>query len=224
MALHQPLFVFAGLTALQLSACAANALSTEEIDEVVLALRGYQASAWLIGIVLIWADVALPVPQTVVIAALGIVYGTLGGGLLGSVGLVTGGLLGYALAHRFGRGPVARLVGERSFERIERLFAGGGMWAIVLTRSLPYSLPEAVVFVAGLAKMPVRKVLVALTVGSVPSAFAFSAIGAGWDEQPALALAVSYAVPIPLVPLALYLMRGRAGNLTRGPGIGTEGR
>jgi len=58
--------------------------------------------------------------------------------------------------------------------------------------------------------MPVSRLLVALSLGSIPTAFVFSAIGAGWDEQPALALAISYAVPIPLVPLAIYLMRGRA--------------
>jgi len=43
------------------------------------------------------ADLVLPVPQTVVIAALGIIYGTVLGGLLGSVGLITGGFLGYVL-------------------------------------------------------------------------------------------------------------------------------
>ena len=45
----------------------------------------------------IWADLVLPVPQTVVIAALGLIYGTVLGGLLGSLGLITGGLLGYLL-------------------------------------------------------------------------------------------------------------------------------
>ena len=37
------------------------------------------------------------------------------------------------------------------------LFDQGGAWAIILTRSLPYSVPEAVVFLAGLAHMPLRK-------------------------------------------------------------------
>jgi hypothetical protein len=50
----------------------------------------------------------------------------------------------------------------------------------------------------------------ALAVGSVPTAFAFAAIGAGWADQPILALAVSYGLPILLLPVALYLMRRRA--------------
>jgi uncharacterized membrane protein YdjX (TVP38/TMEM64 family) len=66
------------------------------------------------------------------------------------------------------------------------------------------------VVLAGLAGMPMRKFTVALTIGSVPTAFAFAAIGAGWADRPILALALSYVLPILLLPIALYLMRRRA--------------
>ena len=79
-----------------------------------------------------------------------------------------------------------------------------------LTRSLPYSVREAIVFLAGLAGMPMRKFTAALTIGSVPVAFAFAAIGAGWADQPILALVVSYVLPILLLPVAVHLMRRRA--------------
>jgi uncharacterized membrane protein YdjX (TVP38/TMEM64 family) len=196
----------------QLISCAARVPALEEVNDVVLQLREYRMWAWALGIGAICADLALPVPQTAVIAALGILYGIVGGGLLGSVGLIAGGLLGYALARRYGRGPVARLVSDRSLGRVESLFDRAGVWAIVLTRSLPYGIPEAVVCAAGLGGMQASKLLVALSLGSIPTAFVFSAIGAGWDEQPALALAISYALPIPLLPLVLYLMRGRAAE------------
>ena len=49
-----------------------------------------------------------------------------------------------------------------------------------------------------------------MTIGSVPTAFAFAAIGAGWADQPVMALAASYVLPIFLLPIALYLMRLRA--------------
>ena len=205
---RQPLLI-AVVLGVPLISCAARLPSLEEVNEVVLQLREYRMWAWALGIGAIWADLALPVPQTVVIAALGIVYGTVGGGLLGSAGLITGGLLGYALARRYGRGPVARLVGDRSLGKVESVFDRAGVWAIILTRSLPYSIPEAVVCVAGLGGMQTSRLLIALSVGSIPTAFVFSAIGAGWDEQPALALTISYGLPIPLLPLALYLLRGR---------------
>ena len=130
--------------------------------------------------------------------------------MLGSVGLITSGLLGYGLMLTSARRLVHRFVGPQSLHRVERLFDHGGAWAIVLTRSLPYSVPEAVVFLAGLAGMPIRKFIAALTLGSVPTAFVFAAIGAGWADQPILALAVSYVLPILLLPVALYLLRRRA--------------
>jgi uncharacterized membrane protein YdjX (TVP38/TMEM64 family) len=105
---------------------------------------------------------------------------------------------------------VQRIAGPRSLHKMESLFDQGGAWAIILTRSLPYSVPEAMVFLAGLAGMPMRKFISALTIGSVPTAFAFAAVGAGWADQPVLALVVSYVLPILLLPVALYLMRPRA--------------
>jgi uncharacterized membrane protein YdjX (TVP38/TMEM64 family) len=182
----------------------------EEANDALLALRGYGSWAWALGMALIWADLLLPIPQTAVIAALGIIYGTLLGGLLGSLGLVTSGLLGYVMILTSARRFVQRFVGPQSLHKMESLFDRGGGWAIVLTRSLPYSVPEAMVFLAGLAGMPMRRFTAALTAGSVPTAFAFAAIGAGWADEPIQALVVSYVIPILLLPIALYLMRLRA--------------
>ena len=201
--------VVIGIVASALASCA-TIPAPQDADDAVLMLRRYDAWAWAVGIALIWADLVLPVPQTVVIAALGIIYGTVLGGLLGSVGLISGGLLGYALMLTSARRMVKRFVGPRSLDTMESLFERAGAWAIVLTRSLPYSIPEALVFLAGLAGMPLGKFTAALAIGSVPTGFVFAAIGAGWADQPILAFVASYALPILLLPVALYLMRLRA--------------
>lgn len=194
---------------LALASCA-TIPTPHEANEAVLVLRKYGSWAWAMGIALIWADLVLPIPQTAVIAALGIIYGTLLGGLLGNVGLITGGLLGYGLMRTSARRFARRFAGPRSLHTMESLFDQGGAWTIVLTRSLPYSVPEVTVFLAGLAGMPMWKFTAALTIGSLPTAFVFAAIGAGWADQPILALTVSYVLPILLLPIALYLMRLRA--------------
>ena len=200
--------IVTGVLSLVLASCA-TIPTPQEASDAVLVLRKYGSWAWALGIALIWADLVLPVPQTAVIAALGIIYGTLLGGLLGSLGLVTSGLLGYVMMLTSARRFVQRLVGPQSLRKMESLFDQGGAWAIILTRSLPYSVPEAMAFLAGLAGMPMRRFTAALTIGSVPTAFAFAAIGAGWADQPILALVVSYVLPILLLPVALYLMRLR---------------
>ena len=202
-------FALIGALAFLLGSCA-SIPTVQDANDAVLMLREYDSWAWAVGIVLIWADLVLPVPQTAVIAALGIIYGTVLGGLLGSLGLIIGGLLGYGLMLTSARRFAQRFAGARSLHKMESLFNRGGVWAIILTRSLPYSVPEAMVFLAGLAGMPMRTFTAALTIGSVPTAFAFAAIGAGWADQPILALAVSYVLPIVLLPIALFLMRLRA--------------
>jgi uncharacterized membrane protein YdjX (TVP38/TMEM64 family) len=198
------LVVIAALS-LTLASCA-TLPTPQDANDAVLALRTYESWAWALGIALIWADLVLPVPQAAVITALGIIYGTLLGGVLGSLGLITGGLLGYALMLTSARRYVHRFVGTQSLRKMERLFDQGGAWAIVLTRGLPYSIPEALVFLAGLANMPMRKFIAALTIGSVPTAFVFAAIGAGWAHQPIVALVVSHVIPVLLLPIALYRM------------------
>jgi uncharacterized membrane protein YdjX (TVP38/TMEM64 family) len=149
----------------------------------------------------------LPVPQTAIIAALGIVYGTVVGGLVGSFALITSGLLAYFLMRTHARRFVVRLVGQRSMDRVGVFFERSGVWAIVLTRSLPYSIPEAMTFLAGLGRMPFEKFLAAVVLGSIPTAFVFAGIGAGWSDQPVLALAISYVLPIALLPVVLQAMR-----------------
>ena len=198
-----------GVLAFALVSCA-KVPTPEEANGALVTLREHGSWAWAIGIGLIWADLVLPVPQTAVIAALGIIYGAPLGGLLGSVGLITSGLLGYGLMFTSARRVIQRFTRPQSLQRMERVFEQSGAWAIVLTRSLPYSVPEIMVFLAGLAGMPLRKFTATLTVGSVPIAFAFAAIGAGWADQPIVALVVSWVLPILLLPMVLYLLRRRA--------------
>jgi uncharacterized membrane protein YdjX (TVP38/TMEM64 family) len=83
------------ILAVALTSCA-TIPTPQDANDAVLVLRKYDAWAWAAGIALIWADLVLPAPQTVVITALGIIYAFLGG-LLGSIGLITSGLLGYVL-------------------------------------------------------------------------------------------------------------------------------
>ncbi len=88
--------VVIGVLALASTSCA-RIPTAEDANNAVLSLRGWGSWAWALGVGLIWADRVLPIPQTAVIAALGIIYGSLLGGLLGSLGLISSGLVGYLL-------------------------------------------------------------------------------------------------------------------------------
>jgi hypothetical protein len=71
-----------GILALVPLSCAGEPPTVGEANETVLMLRQYGSWAWAVGIVLICADLALPIPQSSVVTALGIVYGAAVGGVV----------------------------------------------------------------------------------------------------------------------------------------------
>ena len=159
--------------------------------------------AWVAGISLLVGDLALPVPGTIVISALGYVYGTLLGGVIASVGLIAAGMLGYGLGRLFGEKFARRWLGEGDYDKGARLFAKCGGWVVALSRALPI-LPEVISCTAGLVRMPFRRFAIALACGSVPMGFLFAAIGKAGHAAPAWAFGLSL-----LVPALLWLAASR---------------
>lgn len=186
-----------------------EALETNLTDEGAGAwLESYGAYAWAGGIGLLIADLALPVPTTAVMAALGIVYGPLLGGLVAVAGSVASGLVGYGLSRGFGRPLVLRLLGERALANGERLFAGAGGWMVALSRWLPV-VSEVVAFMAGLSRMRFSVFLAALVCGSVPLGFVFAFVGGAGADSPLLTLGLSALAPFFLWGAARPLLSRR---------------
>ncbi|MBN8246107.1 MAG: VTT domain-containing protein [Verrucomicrobia bacterium] len=166
-------------------------------------LRGFGPWAWVVAFLLLAADLFLPVPATAVLAALGFLYGPWAGGLLGALGSVSSGLLGYGLCRALGHGVALRLVGERDLERGTRLFERFGAWLVVLSRWLPL-FPEVISCAAGLIRMPWTRFVGALVCGSVPMSFTYAWVGHAGNRHPGLATALSL-----LGPPVLWLLIGR---------------
>ena len=147
------------------------------------------------GVGLLVADIALPIPSTIVMSALGATYGFWVGGLLSILGSMLAGLTAYGLARWAGRPAAIWIAGEDSLVRTEELFARGGAWLVLTSRWLPI-LPEAVACLAGLARMPFRTFFWALMVGSVPLGLTFAWVGTLTEDREGLALALSAGLPI----------------------------
>jgi uncharacterized membrane protein YdjX (TVP38/TMEM64 family) len=163
----------------------------------VAQIKQYGSFAWAIAIVLLLSDLALPIPTTAIMSALGIIYGPLLGGAIAAAGSVISGLTGYGLCRAFGR-PLARfLSGGKALEDGERLFASAGGWIVVLSRWLPV-VSEVMACMAGLARMPFALFTGALLCGSVPLGFVFAAIGHIGEDRPVITLGIATVLPIVL--------------------------
>ncbi|HLU50347.1 MAG TPA: VTT domain-containing protein, partial [Planctomycetota bacterium] len=172
-------------------------------------LREQGQWAWAFGCALLVGDLVLPLPSTAVMSALGAVYGTWIGGAISAAGSTLSGLLGYALCRALGRGAAERIAGPKDLARAEVWFRSSGGWIVAFSRWLPL-LPEVVCCMAGLTRMPVRTLIVALLCGSIPIGIVYAAIGATGIERPALAIGLSAGLPIVLWPLAQWILgRGK---------------
>ena len=172
-------------------------------DRLVASFQSYRGSAWLIAIGLLVSDLVLPIPNTMVMAALGVIYGPIVGGLVATLGNGLSGLLGYSLSRGFGRPLAARLVGEADLEAGEHLFARSGGLIVAASRWLPV-LPEVISCMAGLTRMPFTLFTVALVAGSLPFGFVVAGLGYAGSSNPLLTILLCALLPLPI----WYLLRG----------------
>lgn len=171
-------------------------------------IEGSGSWAWAAGIVLLVADLILPMPGTIVMAALGYVYGPWVGGSLAFVGQMLASMAGYGVGRMGSEKLVRRGLGDRDFERGRRFFGEGGGWMVAFSRALPI-LPEVVSCMAGISRMPFGKFLIASACGNLPMAFVFAFIGASGKDAPWWAVAASLVIPGILWLVAAHWKRGK---------------
>ncbi|MBP6602806.1 MAG: TVP38/TMEM64 family protein [Verrucomicrobiales bacterium] len=165
-------------------------------DETVAAMRATGAWAWLVGIGLLVIDLFLPILGTIVMSALGLIYGWFLGGFFSALGSITSGVLAYALSRRLGRKAALWMTGAEGLEEGERIFGGElGGWIVALSRWMPV-LPEVIAVMAGMSRMPFRRFFLALCAGSLPMSFVFAWIGDTGVDRPGLAIGLSAGLPV----------------------------
>lgn len=171
-------------------------------------LADYGYWAWAIAILLLASDLLLPLPATATIAALGIMYGPWLGGLIGAAGSLAAGMLGYEICRRFGKQTARKLLGEKDWERAQRLDQKIGGVLIVVSRWTPV-LPEVVSCMAGLIRMQRFKFYLAQLLAAIPFALAYAWAGFAGKSFPAITLALTILFPVLLWLMLRSLLRRR---------------
>lgn len=167
---------------------------TWDVERLAARFEEAKGWAWLLGIGLLLSDLLLPIPGTVVMSALGAVYGFWLGGLFAVIGSMLAGTLGYGIGRFFDERFAKKWLGEKDFKKGHELFSERGSLMVAVSRALPI-LPEVLACMAGLVRMGFGKFLVALACGSVPMGFLFAWIGTFGVDYPGWGLAFSLGVP-----------------------------
>lgn len=153
--------------------------------------------AWFLGIGLLISDLFLPIPGTVVMSALGWIYGPILGGLSAAAGSFLSAHVAYELSRAIGRPIAERLAGEEGLNEAAAWFSRRCGPAVAFSRCLPV-LNEAVACLAGMSLFSRREFAWAALLGSVPVGFSFAWIGHLGRENSDAALLLSVLTPLVL--------------------------
>jgi uncharacterized membrane protein YdjX (TVP38/TMEM64 family) len=153
--------------------------------------------AWAIAMALLIGDLFLPIPAPPVVAAAGVIYGPLWGGVIGAAGSILAGLVAYALAHLAGRKAARFLASERELADLQHFFDTWGVAGIIASRAMPV-VPEVLTFMAGLGRMHLGRFVSALTIGAIPMGFLLAWAGSATGTSSTLLLVLT------LVPAGLW--------------------
>ena len=159
----------------------------------------------------------LGLPTTVLSIVGGAIFGVARGVGLAWAGAMAATLTAYTLARSIGKGSVQRFLGRHHL--LDRLRKRSDFWALLRLRVLPVA-PFAVLdYVAGLAGVSLKSLLLATSVGILPSLAAYTYVGseliAGLESSGTarfralwIAGAVTFVmICISLVPAAIRYLR-----------------
>jgi membrane protein YqaA with SNARE-associated domain len=126
--------------------------------------------------------------------------------LMATAGSVIGGYVTYRLARKGGRKALERRFQRKTLEKVYQIFERWGLGAIAIPALLPPPVPiTPSLFAAGALQYPVRKFLIALTVGRA-TRYIFLAFAAARYGRRILASIVRYQHPVPLAIIGLVVV------------------
>jgi len=178
----------------------------ESSEDLLIILASYKDEAWIVAICIIIGDVILPLPSDITIFTLGILYGPIIGGALGSLGTFIAGIMGFYIARIMGEKGALFLLGENDLARANQFYEKWGFLAVALGRAIGGP-AEYLVITAGLTKMSQLKVIAAVLIGGVSSSFCMAYLGSQASDSPYLAVISAVTMVVLLLAIFQFLSR-----------------
>lgn len=171
---------------------------------VVEYLRAQGPLAAIVAVGLVCADLFVPMPSGAIMAALGLIYGVVIGGLVATLASFMAGLVGYTLCRAIGPRAGAWIASAGEMERLGGFFERNGMWGIAVSRLLPW-IPEILSCLAGLSRMSFARFATGNLIGSVAVGFINAYFGSRGEADPET-LAFVIVLPYFLIPVFLFIL------------------
>jgi phospholipase D1/2 len=161
--------------------------------------------------------VALCLPAAILTLLCGAVFGAWVGSAIAWSGFMLGTALAYVIAHRLARRPMTRLFGEHKLLR--KLKANDDVLTLFRLRVIPVAPLAVMSYVAGIADVSLKRLLIASAFGALPTiaySYAGSALLRGMvspDDASKRALWIAGAITVVSILLSLISgIRSRSGE------------
>ncbi|MFH1199735.1 MAG: TVP38/TMEM64 family protein [Candidatus Micrarchaeota archaeon] len=175
-------------------------------------------------------SVLAPLPNSIPIIVAGSIYGTFEGALYATIGSLAGAAICYALAVKFGRGFVHKVISRRHMETVELFFARHGFESVVASRFIPVMSFDAVSYGAGLVRMEFWMFMAATVVGMVPGILFYAFIGDALAFQwlvltmAIIVIASAAALPFGMQVWEKIAQKTKLGQAAKGRGRASQER
>ena len=182
--------------------------AAERIELIREYFLSWGAAAPIVYVIVVIIEVIVaPIPGIMLYAPGGVIFGGFYGGLLSLVGNVLGAGIAAAFMQSFEEWASARFLKGEKVGRIISKLQDSGVWVILALRINPLTTSDLVSYAAGLAGIPIWKVMLGTGIGMAPLCLAQSYLAEGlfqaapWLLYPLIGVALIYVV------VALILIR-----------------
>lgn len=140
-------------------------LDTAGIRDWILSFGAWAPAVYYL--VVVAQVIVSPIPAAPIMLAGGLVFGVWKGFALSMAGSVTGSIVVFTAARRWGKPLVVMLVGEKTFQKYAGRLDADGWWLFVILL-LPFTPDDAVYALEGLSEISFRRFMVVMVVGGLP--------------------------------------------------------
>jgi uncharacterized membrane protein YdjX (TVP38/TMEM64 family) len=126
----------------------------------------------------------IPIPSEIILLATGMIWGIYIGGIMGIIGSLAAGLLCFYVSRKGGRPLAEKFVGKKAINMADNFIEKHGIWAILISRMLPFIAFDPISYASGLVEMDTKKYTIGTLIGAIPRAFFFAWLGSLFGIDP----------------------------------------
>jgi len=147
-----------------------------------------------------------PIPGQIAGFVSGYIFGVVKGTIYTMIGTVIGSTIAFVVARKFGRPFVEKVIDAQTLKKFDYISSEKGVFALFLIFLLPALPDDAVCYIAGLTKIPIKKLVFITFIGRFPGFLILNMVGSGVANAKTKFAVVLFSIFM-VVSFAIYLYR-----------------